>query len=649
MTGKKKKPYLGPILLTWCDHCNIPIAKGKNCSCCGGTTRSVSIAPPGDARPAFEGDLERLYTSISKQYDERIAEQLIPSNKIVLLNSIPDIDCCEEVILDGQIIGLHRFRIDTLSWEFIPKMEGARRLVELTTKNQVVIYDSAVEYIVRGANVLRPGIKTADPTIDKGDSVIVVDEKGFAVLVGSATMPGDEMQKKGKGMAVRKRYKAQPTKPRILLGGQTWEQVIHANKNILRQIEKEAIDFILDTRTRIDRPVSVAFSGGKDSLAVLILVQKALQKEDFHIMFINTGIEFPETVQNVHSTVATLGLEKQLIVKHVEKDQFFRVLDQYGFVARDFRVCCKTVKLGPTTQLIEENFPTGCLSFIGQRRYESIRRSRGRRIWQNPWVPNQIGASPIHNWTALMVWLYLFQENAPFNDLYRMGFERIGCMFCPASTLSEFETIAMQNPQEWRRWTITAERIAKRDGFSERWVKYGFWRWRNPPPKLRDMAERLNIPLKLPETNEKTFSFTIKSSVDSSATETRIEGQFSSPIAFEYAQTFLPILGEVVVDSDRNIIEVIIIDKTKRYRVLLFKSGHFTISGPKRRIEKIKGHFIKAIVRGVLCTGCGTCQSLCDQDAIVLKSGRALVLREKCSQCGKCLRGKCPSLYALQV
>ncbi|MFX1565161.1 MAG: phosphoadenosine phosphosulfate reductase family protein [Promethearchaeota archaeon] len=644
MSKKKKKPYLGPLLLAWCDQCNVPLVKRVRCARCGAKTRSVPVTPPGDARPAFDADRNQILATISRQFGSRVAQKFLPADKIVLLNAIPDIDCCEEIIVDGQIVGLHRFHIDTLSWEFIPKMEGARRLVELTESKQVIIEDSAVPFIVKGANLLRPGVLTADDSIRSGDIVIGVTERREAVFVGTAQMTGLEMQKKARGIAVKKRYNAEACTSQLLPAGQSWTTVLESNVEILHELESEAITFVENTTQKYHRPFVVAFSGGKDSLVVLLLVKKALPDQSYHIIFINTGIEFPETVDNVYSTVTHYGLQNQLLVKNVEKNQFFRVLQLYGLVARDYRVCCKTVKLGPTSQLIEEHFPDGCLSFIGQRRYESHRRSASRRIWKNPWVPKQVGASPIHNWTALMIWLYIFREKAPYNPLYEAGFERIGCMFCPASTMNELTIIADQFPSEWQRWESHAEGIAKRQGMTKEWLKHGFWRWKNHPPKIQELAHQMNIDLQSHSVDKEgeTLSFALE--IDDEHDNKMIRGRFNKPIDILQATAFLPALGNVIVDLERRMIEVTIPKKESKMKAFLFESGYFSFSGPAT--NKIARRFARTVLRGVLCTGCGTCHSLCANEAISIKANQARIIEEKCSQCGECLRGKCPSLYA---
>jgi phosphoadenosine phosphosulfate reductase len=46
-------------------------------------------------------------------------------------------------------------------------------------------------------------------------------------------------------------------------------------------------------------------------------------------------------------------------------------------------------------------------------------------VWRNPNVRGQLSAAPIHNWTALHVWLYLLREHAPYNILYEHHLDRI--------------------------------------------------------------------------------------------------------------------------------------------------------------------------------------------------------------------------------
>jgi phosphoadenosine phosphosulfate reductase len=246
-----------------------------------------------------------------------------------------------------------------------------------------------------------------------------------------------------------------------------------------------------------------------------------------------------------------------------------------------------------------------------------------------------------------MIWLYLFQENAPYNPLYEKGFERIGCMFCPASNVSEFEIIAKRCPSEWERWLAAAQKLVQKQGLSGEWLKHGFWRWKNPPKKIRELAEKMNIQLPMTDLHqpkkEQTYDFSFET--DHSPKKPMIRGQFHQAPDLISAAAFLPALGDVIVDSERNILEVTFQFKGKSVKGSLYERGMFTLLGPVT--EKTAEHFVKVILRGSLCTTCGTCQSLCENNAITMDSGQARVNEKTCVRCGACLRGKCPSLYAL--
>ena len=95
--------YLGKILLRWCDRCHAPVL--AKCCACGAQTREVPVTPPGDARPAFPADLER----INRIYEEHFGARLIPDGHLALLNKVPDQDRMEEIVVGGGIAGIIRY------------------------------------------------------------------------------------------------------------------------------------------------------------------------------------------------------------------------------------------------------------------------------------------------------------------------------------------------------------------------------------------------------------------------------------------------------------------------------------------------------------------------------------------------------------
>jgi phosphoadenosine phosphosulfate reductase len=218
-------------------------------------------------------------------------------------------------------------------------------------------------------------------------------------------------------------------------------------------------------------PVVVSFSGGKDSLATLLLGLRTGVR--LPILYIDTGLEFPETVRHVREVARRHGLE--LIVEGAPENAFDEGFKVFGPPGRDFRWCCKTNKLGPTVRAIAQHFPKGVLSFIGQRRYESESRAAKPRVWRNPWTPGQIGASPIQDWTALHVWLLIMNDGEPYNPWYDRGLDRIGCTICPASDLAELMVVE-RGSEGYHIWKERLEEYATDRGLPPTWVELAMWR-----------------------------------------------------------------------------------------------------------------------------------------------------------------------------
>jgi len=374
-------------------ECNLPVLS-RRCGICSGRTRAVSVSPPGDVRPAFERDVEIINRTVERCFG---VPDLIPADKVVILNKASGRDRFDEVIVDGRVLGVLEYEVEEGRYSFLPRLEGARRIREHATARRVVEIDaSAVPYILKGASVLLPGVTFFDRDIREGEQVVVAAPEGV-VAVGRSRMSGAEAGEREKGMFVKVRRSAPPQPPRVLPGGQDWQDAVEANREVLEKYEDEALAFIRRVSDETDLPKAVAFSGGKDSLATLLLVRKVLG--DVPVMFVDTGIEFPETLDFVRSLAGRWGME--LLVE--EGGDFFRGVEYFGPPGRDYRWCCKVCKLGPTAKIIDRHFPGGVLNFIGQRAYESETRARSRRVWRNPWLPKQRGASPIQHWTALHV------------------------------------------------------------------------------------------------------------------------------------------------------------------------------------------------------------------------------------------------------
>jgi len=165
------------------------------------------------------------------------------------------------------------------------------------------------------------------------------------------------------------------------------------------------------------------------------------------------------------------------VVRTSTTEKFYSTLERQGPPAVNSRWCCSVCKLLPVAETIRSSWGE-CLSFIGQRRYESLSRAESDRIWRNPTVKVQVSAAPIHNWTALHVWLYLFKEQAPYNKLYERRLDRIGCFMCPSSDMALIHMIETDFSDLWEGWLKHLENYRLAHNLPADWIKSGAWRIR---------------------------------------------------------------------------------------------------------------------------------------------------------------------------
>lgn len=224
----------------------------------------------------------------------------------------------------------------------------------------------------------------------------------------------------------------------------------------LKQLEAEAIFVMREVASQFERPV-LLFSGGKDSITMVRLAQKAFwpAKIPFSLMHIDTGHNFPETIAFRDKLVAELGVE--LLVGHVQ-DSIDRgtAVEEKG--ANPSRNGLQTITL--LESLEQHQFDA---AFGGARRDEEKARAKERffshRDEFGQWDPkNQrpelwnlfngkknIGEHfrvfPLSNWTEMDVWQYIALEKVEIPSIYfsheREVVERNGVLLAN----SEFITV----------------------------------------------------------------------------------------------------------------------------------------------------------------------------------------------------------------
>lgn len=599
----------------------------------------MDLSPPGDAFPGMEGHLMRAINAIDAQFGTGVGKVLLPPDKVVVINKVSALDAMYEIIVDGFIVGRLRFDIPKRGYTFILALEGARRIGSVSKQKWVSLHDGVLKYLKDGANLMVPGVQGCDSGIEVDDEVWVLNSDGQVVAAGISRMTGVEMANEPKGFAVKIRAVSDPTGPLENNKKATWQDAVQANTADLEKIEGEAVSFVKRTVAKQhDLPVVVAFSGGKDSLATYLVVEKSIE-ESPPIFFMDTGIELPETIEHIENFAESREVK---IIRQRAGNRFWESVDTFGPPARDFRWCCKVLKLGPAATSIADDMGGESLSFMGQRKLESFQRSIEPRVTENPWVPGQTSANPIQNWNALEVWLYIFHKKEDFNPLYNRGYHRMGCYLCPSSPLAELESLRETHPDLHRQWESTMQEWAEKYGFPDEWVNMGFWRWKNLPKGQMELVNKLGLDIDhIRPSPGQTLNLTVTKGVSPCVKSGfSLEGAFSSGIDLNRVSKVFPIFGKTRLSEELGALRTTVDENS----IALFSSGSVVVRGEKEKsVDMLVSQMERALKRALFCQACGSCVPQCDHGALNLDESKVSVNEENCTNCLKCDTWPCPT------
>ena len=228
-----------------------------------------------------------------------------------------------------------------------------------------------------------------------------------------------------------------PEKNNIPLQQVNIELMIEKNKAILSALEQETVKKIYNIYNKYKNKVDVfyvAFSGGKDSIVTLDLVQKTLPHNDFKVLFGDTRMEFPDTYKTVDK-ISEICNEQDIefiTAKSIYDTDY--TWNQFGPPATVNRWCCSVHKTSPQIIKLREvlnkhNFRG--MAFIGVRASESLARSEYEYISLGEKHKGQYSCNPILDWNSAELYLYIYANNLTINEAYKKGNRRVGCLICP--------------------------------------------------------------------------------------------------------------------------------------------------------------------------------------------------------------------------
>ena len=237
---------------------------------------------------------------------------------------------------------------------------------------------------------------------------------------------------------------------------------LHYELSHLEALEAESIHIFREVAAELERPV-LMFSGGKDSLVLLRLAEKAFRpgRFPFPIMHVDTGHNFVEVIEFRDRLISRLG--ERLIVASVQDSiDAGRVVEETGPRASRNRLQTTTL----LDAIAEHSFDA---AFGGARRDEERSRAKERVFsfrddfgqWDpkgqrpEPWnlyngqIRNgeHVRVFPLSDWTELDVWQYIAVEGLEVPSIYfahsRQVFERDGMLyaFSPYVQLIDDETV----------------------------------------------------------------------------------------------------------------------------------------------------------------------------------------------------------------
>jgi len=197
--------------------------------------------------------------------------------------------------------------------------------------------------------------------------------------------------------------------------------------------------------------ITVSFSGGKDSTAMLLHMMELGEHID-EVINVDTGMEFPEMyehIEKVRKVVEKAGI--RFTVLKAEKSYEYYLLEHpyhsekygdmlgYGWPGPYIRWCTKHLKTDLIKQYLREH--PDVIQCVGLAADEQIRIERGQ---------NKKNRHPLveWGWTESDALRYCKERGFDWGGLYDI-FKRVSCWCCPLASMSELRKLHDTHPQLW--------------------------------------------------------------------------------------------------------------------------------------------------------------------------------------------------------
>lgn len=406
--------------------------------------------------------------------------------------------------------------------------------------------------------------------------------------------------------------------------------MVEKNKGILEGLVQDTIKKTYNIYEKYKNKVDVfyvAFSGGKDSVVALDIVQRALPHNSFAVLFGDTGMEFPDTytvIDQIEQKCEEDGIKFLKSKSRYSPEYTWR---KFGPPSQTMRWCCSVHKTTPQILLLRKvtrNSHFRGMAFTGIRGDESISRSEYDDVSLGEKVKGQYSCHPILEWNSAELFSYIFERGLIINETYKKGNSRAGCLVCPlAASKNMFfkeKSYAHKSPNGGLSTKVfndiiietTAKEFSTPSAVKE-FMNIGGWKARRSGKEL-SFAKTLCI-----ENFEKGI---LTITILAQSTDWR---------------QWIKTVGDITYLGDEN---VEIMYEGFPYIVSHKKTTTgevFTVpiaTNTKRDIYFMSA--LKTIFRkSAYCIGCGVCQANCPNGFISFHDGN-VEIDDKCVKCRKC-------------
>ncbi|MCM1514004.1 MAG: phosphoadenosine phosphosulfate reductase family protein [Anaeroplasma bactoclasticum] len=406
-------------------------------------------------------------------------------------------------------------------------------------------------------------------------------------------------------------------------------KMVEKNRTIIDQLAQHTIkktySYYLNYQNKVD-VFYVAFSGGKDSVVALDIVQRTLPHNEFLVLFGDTGMEFSDTYDTakiIEKQCEQNGIKFLTAKSNLDPTDTWRM---FGPPAQRMRWCCSVHKSTP--QILElrrylHNDKFKGMAFTGVRADESEARSEYEEVNNGEKVKGQYSCHPILEWNSAELFLYIYQNNLYLNKAYKKGNSRAGCLICPLAgqknsyikSVCYNKSICGENTTKTFNDIIleTTSKTLSSQNSIEEFMNIGGWKARRSGRELniaKDIYSDeikngvLTITIKKNDKSWKEWIKTIGKIISISDTDVKIEFQDKIYIV------------DVKYDFDKT---SFVVDLASNTRNDIYFCSYLKIVARK----------------SCYCIGCRVCEANCPNGFISFKNGQVFV-DDKCVKCKKC-------------